>query len=133
MKMLSRHFYEINEVCCALIQSLRKGLIDESIFWARELVLSEEYELFQKTIIQAWILWLGARNIHWLDTWSKCSDADYNQKYSLISEFCALRNKMDKITKKTCLYPFIICSRDAASDYNEERILEALEASNPFH
>jgi len=131
-KMLSRHFYEINEVCYALLQSLRKGTVDESIFWARELILSEEYDLFQKTIIQAWILWLGARNIHWLEYWTKCDDDDYLQKCVLVAEFCVLRKSMNKNSMRPCLYPFIICSRGVTNDYNEEKIIEAIETSNPF-
>lgn len=128
--MLSRHFYEINEVCNALIQSLRKGLIDESVFWGRELILSCESELLQKTMIQAWILWLGSRNIHWLDIWAKCDDDV--EKMVLVAEFCILRSKMSKQSKKTCLYPFIMCARGSTTDLNDENMVTALNMFNPF-
>lgn len=128
--MLSRHFYEISEVCVSLIQSLRKGLIDESVFWARELILSCEYELLQKTVLQGWILWLGARNVHWLELWVKC-DTNVEQMV-LLAEFCILRGKMSKKDKKICLYPFILCAHGSGAELNESNITMGLDTFNPF-
>ena len=129
--MLSRHFYEIDEVCIMLIQSLRKGLVDESIFWGRELLLSDESDLLEKTAIQSWILWLGANNIHWLDAWIKCEHG--GPKLILLAEFCLLRTKMSKVNKRACLYPFLMCARGSGMvELNEEQITAALNTSNPF-
>jgi hypothetical protein len=130
-KMLTRHFYEINEVCLMLIQSLRKGLIENSLFWGRELILSNEYELLEKTVIQSWILWLGSHNIHWLREWVKSQN--HMEKLILLAEFCVLRTKMTKQNKRACLYPFLICARGSNRDeIREDGISAGLDTSNPF-
>jgi hypothetical protein len=51
--MLSRNLYEISEVVAALQQCLRNAW-PRALFWAWELTVSEEFELLNKTLKDAW-------------------------------------------------------------------------------
>ena len=52
----TRNLYEIDEVRSALQICLRKGLW-RAVFWACELVLSDESELAHDTIRDTWLMW----------------------------------------------------------------------------
>ena len=92
-KMLTRHFYELDEVCMALLDTLRHSSL-ESVFWARELILSEEDEVLYKTMIKAWLMYLGPDRIDWLTAFT--ATASTTCKLNLIAEFCEIRSHMKK-------------------------------------
>jgi len=129
-KMLTRHFYELDEVCYGLLNCLRFQKKEEAVFWGRELILSCEYEELTKTMVQGWITYLGVLRIDWLDAWFQTTVSD-NDKLSLIAEFCAI----DRGTKKkmsVCALTFWIAGRGLCPDASEERITQALQENDPI-
>jgi len=127
--MLSRNFYECEEVCLALLDSLRRGRSKEAIYWAYELQLSQEHELLEKTIIRAWILYLGPPNIHWLDAWFASAEAD--MKLALISVFASLY-PIKKKKVSSMLKTFYITGRGFSEVQDLERINMGVESNDPF-
>jgi len=129
--MLTRHFYELEEVSYALQDCLRHKKTDEAVFWAREILLSHEDETLTKTMLCSWILYMGARRIDWLDAWyaiDLATDAGGCQRLVLVYEFCQ-RN----LTKKLPLaLTFWIVSRGFSPVPNEERVNQALTENNPI-
>jgi hypothetical protein len=128
--MLTRHFYELDEVCYALLDCLRFKKTDEAIFWGRELMLSGEYEELTKTMVQGWIMYLGVLRIDWLDAWFQTTISD-NDKLSLIAEFCTI----DRGTKKkmsVCALTFWIAGRGLCPEASEMRIMMALQENDPI-
>lgn len=124
--MLTRHFYESDEVCYALIESLRFRKTETAVFWARELILSEMDEELSKTVVQGWIMCLGIEFINWLDAWFKTDDT----RLALIVEFC----KIDRPKKKmsSCALTFWIGGRGFAPLASESRITQAISENDPI-
>jgi hypothetical protein len=86
-KMLTRHLYEQEEVCSALVTALRYRRTKEAVFWARELILSHEDAILEQTMVGAWLLLLGAPYVHWLDAWfSVKTDLGGCQRLVLVAE-----------------------------------------------
>ena len=127
--MLSRNFYECEEVCLALLDSLRKGRSKEAVYWAYELQLSEEHELLEKTIIRAWLLYLGPPNIHWLDTWFNLTTED--EKLALIYGFVSLYPAKKKRVP-SMLKTFYIAGRGFAEKQDMERVQTGISENEPF-
>ena len=127
--MLSRNFYECDEVCLALLDSLRRGRSKEAVYWAYELQLSEEHELLEKTIIRAWLLYLGPPNIHWLDAWFALGQMD--MKLALISGFVSLYpSKKPKVP--SMLKTFYIAGRGFSEKQDMERVNTGINTNDPF-
>lgn len=122
VKMLTRHFYDLEEVGFALLDSLRYKRSEEAIFWAREILLSEEKDVLNKIMVQAWILYMGAKRIDWLDAWFHL-DSD---KLLLVNEFC----KRDSNGKG--YLTFWIACRGLSPVASEERITLALAENDPI-
>ena len=127
--MLSRNFYECEEVCLALLDSLRKGRSKEAVYWAYELQLSEEHELLEKTIIRAWLLYLGPPNIHWLDAWFNLTTED--EKLALIYGFVSLYPAKKKRVP-SMLKTFYIAGRGFAEKQDMERVQTGISENEPF-
>lgn len=127
--MLSRNFYECEEVCLALLDSLRKGRSKEAVYWAYELQLSEEHELLEKTIIRAWLLYLGPPNIHWLDAWFASTTED--EKLALIYGFVSLY-PLKKRKVPSMLKTFYIAGRGFSDKQDMERIDTGIAGNDPF-
>jgi len=124
--MLSKNFYECDEVCYALLDSLRYGRSKEAVYWAYELQISHEYELLDKTMIRAWLLFLGAKNIHVLDAWFANEDAEYRLR--LIMEFdCGKRRKVPMMLKT-----FYIAGRGFSTVADHDKVNAGIESNNPF-
>lgn len=128
--MLSRNFYECEEVCLALLDSLRRGRSKEAVYWAYELQLSQEHELLEKTMIRAWVLYLGPPNIHWLDAWFACAD-EANMKLALISGFVSLYPAKKKKVP-SMLKTFYIAGRGFSEVQDMERVNKGVETNDPF-
>jgi len=127
--MLTRHFYEIDEVCYALQDSLRHKQSEEAVFWAREILLSYEDEILTKTMIQAWIIYMGAERIDWLDAWFQIdNDKGGCQRLVLVAEFCE-RNDVKGLSLVTT---FWIACRGFSQVASEERVAQALGENDPI-
>ena len=121
-----------------LLDTLRYASL-ESVFWARELILSQEDELLYKTVIKAWLMYLGPDRIDWLDAWttacaactctaSACTCKTINcipitDKLNLIAEFCEIRSNMKKRRMPKSALTFWIAGRGLSpnDDCDEER------------
>lgn len=131
--MLSRHFYELYEVAFALHDSLRRGLdcSKESVFWARELLLSEEEDLLHLTVLQAWACWLGAPAVGWLETWlSVGPDVGGCKRMTLVAEFAVLRSA--GIGRVSPLQASVMVARGFADAADAGRVTAALESNDCF-
>jgi len=129
--MLTRHFYQLSEVASALHNSLREGLGRESVFWARELLLSEEEDLLHLTVLQAWACWLGAPAVSWLDGWLNVGpDVGGCKRMTLVAEFTVLR--LNTPRQVSSLQAFVMVARGFADDADPERVTAALESNDFF-
>ena len=61
--MLTRHFYELDEVAAALLWCIRNQRVEETAFWAQELIDSEMIESLYTTLYYACIWLFGVRKI----------------------------------------------------------------------
>ena len=125
--MLSRNLYECDSVCFALLDALRKSRREEAVYWAYELLFSCEYELLDKTMIRAWLLYLGPPNIHWLDAWF----SDSCEKLVLVAGFCTLYS-VKKPRVASMLKTFYIAGRGFSDTQDMGRIEDAIQKNNPF-
>lgn len=138
--MLTRHFYELSEVALALHDSLRRGAGAEAVWWARELLLSEEDELLNLTAIQAWTVWLGAAAVSWLDAWTALTaacptaapDLGGCRRMALIAEFAALRAAARVPQRRKTVQPFVMVARGFSDVADPERAGVALETNDNF-
>lgn len=64
---LTRHLYDSDEVIAALQLSLRAGDKTSSLFWAYELVVSDELPITLQTLQGTWLRW-GAPHDHYILT-----------------------------------------------------------------
>jgi len=126
--MLTRHLYELDEVCSSLIEALRHRRAKEAVFWARELVLSHEEEALGKIMINAWILLLGAPAIHWLDSWTAIKD-DLGGCTRLVhvADLCRLAGRTRAPLK--CV---VIAARGPADLADGDKVSAAVAANDPF-
>ena len=136
--MLTRHFYELSEVALALHDALRRGAGAEAVWWARELLLSEEDELLNLTVLQAWTVWLGAAAVSWLDAWTAacpaaCPAADLGgcRRMTLVAEFAALRLGAGSGRRRPA-QAFIMVARGFSDVADPERVATALETNDNF-
>jgi len=106
----------------SLLDALRYKRAEEAIFWAREIILSEEENMLNKTMVQAWILYMGANRIDWLDAWF---DLD-SDKLSLVNEFCK------RTSNGKGYLTFWIACRGLSPIASEERISMALAENDPI-
>ena len=123
-EMLTRYLYDCDEVCFMLIDSLHHCRSQEAVFWAEELLLSKEDELLDKTVVRAWVLFLGAPCINWLDAWFAGLD-----KLTLLLEFSSLIKK-----GRSCspLKTFIMFGRGFSSVTDVQRMEQAVRENDPF-
>ena len=131
--MLSRHLYELDEVCLCLRYCLQVGDAKRAVFWARELLLSNEEPLLGKTMIIGWILYLGAPRIQWLDAWTVVgSDIGGCKRLVLIAEFCGLRSHVSTIRVPAMLKCFVMAGRSVSATPSAEKLNAAVEQNDPF-
>jgi len=131
--MLTRHFYELSEVAIALHDSLRRGDGREALFWSRELLLSEEEDLLNLTVIQAWTVWLGAPAVAWLEAWTQVGpDVGGCKRMTLVVEFTGLRRSLGRRRAPHTLQGFIMVARGFAPVADTERVVAALETNDFF-
>jgi hypothetical protein len=121
--MLTRYLYDCDEVCYALIDALYKRRPKEAVFWARELVLSKELDILDRTVVRAWLMFLGASHINWLDAWFSGRDL------RLIEEFPSL---IKKGRTALGLKTFIMVARGFSLEQDLDKVSLALEENDPF-
>ena len=128
--MLTRHFYELEEVAYALIDCLRRRKSEEAVFWARELLLSEEEETLTIAVVQAWIMFMGPPGVDWLDAWTAAAaaaaDSSQEKQLTLIQSFC------QRSTVSKGWLTFWIASRGFSPEASDERISLALTENDPI-
>lgn len=128
--MLTRHFYELESVCYALQDCLRHRRSEEAVFWAREILLSHEDTTLTKTMIQAWIMYMGVCRIDWLDAWFAVdSDVGGCQRLVLVAEFC---ERGSSVKVLDLVKTFWIACRGLSPVANEMRVATALEENDPI-
>ena len=123
LKMLTRYLYDCDEVCYALIDALYKGRAKDAVFWARELVLTKELDTLDRTVVRAWLMFLGAAHINWLDAWFSGRDL------RLIEEFPSL---IKKGRASLGLKTFIMVARGFSPEQDLDKVRVALEENDPF-
>lgn len=69
--VLTRHFYEIDEVCGALQHSVLNGRVRDAFFWVQELTDSEENSVCFRTLLETWLLFYGGAFPEWLSAAKK--------------------------------------------------------------
>lgn len=117
----------------ALHNSLRRCELEESIFWARELILSEEENELYLTMIQAWLVWLGAPGVSWLDRWVKIEkDVGGCERMSLVAEFVKMRRELKVRRAPHSFQCFIMVARGFAEEQRLDIVGDALNANNFF-
>jgi len=127
VKMLTRYLYDCDEVCYALIDSLYRGRSKEAVFWARELLLSKEPAVLDRTVVRAWLLFLGASRINWLDAWFS-ADSDI-VRLALIHEFGPLcKRGRGALPMKM----FVMCGRGFSLEQDIDKVQEALNKNDAF-
>lgn len=130
--MLTRHFYETDEVCLCLQNALRRRRPKEAVFWASELLLSHEFTLLDKTMIQTWIVYLGAPCVHWLDSWMTVGeDIGGCQRLVLVAEFSKLVEAQPKRKAPPPLQCFVMAAR-GSSVASPTAVSEAVMANDAF-
>lgn len=63
---LTRHFYSLDEVQAALLYTLGRNNILESLFWCQELLISGYVGEAISTLFQSWILQTGPLCLQWI-------------------------------------------------------------------
>jgi len=127
--MLTRHFYELDEVAYALLDCLRYKKTEEAVYWAREILLSHEDETLTMTVIKGWIMYMGASRIDWLDAWFLVDDSDVGgcQRLVLIVEFCRRTGG-----EKRLWLPFWIACRGLSPVADDDRVSSAISENDPI-
>lgn len=130
--MLTRHFYELEEVPYALRHALRFGKVREAVFWAHELILSQEFEVLHKTMITSWLMFLGPSYIHWFDAWlSVGSDIGGCERLVLVAEFAKWRDGVMGRVLEPCS-TFIIAGRGLAEAQDMDKVSDGVGANDAF-
>ena len=62
---LSRNLYSLDEVTAAFRICAVERRVNEGLFWALELFLSEEFELLALAMLDVWVFTVGARRLRW--------------------------------------------------------------------
>jgi hypothetical protein len=127
--MLTRHFYELETVAYALLDCLRYKKEEEAVFWAREIILSHEDETLSITVVKAWIMYMGAARVDWLDAWFLVDDSDVGgcQRLVLIVEFCRRT-----CNEKRLWLPFWIAVRGLSPVSDDDRVSIAIAENDPI-
>jgi len=94
-------------------------MVKEAVFWARELILSKEDSMLDKTVVRAWLLFLGPLRIDWLDAWFNGLD-----RLSLIQEFCGGG-------RRSCCKTFVIAGRGLGTE-DVDRVHQSVQENDPF-
>jgi hypothetical protein len=84
--MLSRHWYEIEEVEIMLVNSILEGNRKEAIFWLLELVDSDELEKAWGVLVRTWILYINFMYDFWILAAIRC--AENGMRRSLLVDLC---------------------------------------------
>lgn len=96
--MYSRHFYRIDEVKAALQYSIHKKNIHESIFWAKELYDSEEFDAIIEVLFLSWFYSIGIGNIEILNKIMNINIKDENEYLQLVFSMTLLKDSMRNCT-----------------------------------
>jgi hypothetical protein len=89
---LSRHFYSIDEVQCALMHTTSRNLYNESVFWCKELLLSGCIAETISVLFQSWLWNTGPLRAKWLiDAWNTLT-SDEVSEYNIVLSAYQLSN-----------------------------------------
>jgi len=131
--MLTRHFYELEDVGFSLRDALRTGDVSRAVFWAHELLLSLEDDELHKTMVASWLMFLGAEYIHWFDAWFQVEpgvDIGGCKRLVLVAEFAHMRFGLGR-----CLGPcstFIIAGRGLAEVEDTDKVMAGIGSNDAF-
>ena len=64
--MLTRHFYDLEEVHAALAYSITRHDPVETVFWCQELILSGFASEALSTLVEAWVWQKGPFALSWI-------------------------------------------------------------------
>jgi hypothetical protein len=142
--MLTRHFYELDEVVWSLKYCLRNGKIKDAVYWAREIILSEEDDVLSICMLESWLLFLGTDGLHWLDAWTNVLygavsigvpiDIGGCKRLVLVAEFCRLVCSLKRRRLPNTLKTFFIASRGLSPVVggNPDLVSDAVAINDPF-
>jgi hypothetical protein len=131
--MLTRHFYELEDVCFCLRGALRAGDVSRAVFWAHELLLSLEDDELHKSMVASWLMFLGAEYIHWFDAWFQVgpgTDIGGCKRLVLVAEFANMRQGLGR-----CIGPcstFIIAGRGLAELEDIDKVTAGIGENDAF-
>jgi hypothetical protein len=73
---LSRNLYRLDEVVAAFRMCIVERRVNEGLFWALELFLSEELELLAMAMLDVWVFTVGARRLRWFFDFMEARNLD---------------------------------------------------------
>lgn len=96
--MLTRHFYEDDEVIASLRWCIRKGRTKEALFWCLELLESEMKECLMQELYATWIWYFGVGKLSAL-----VSFGNLDTENDILSFACGLSRLPDKSRDRSTL------------------------------
>jgi hypothetical protein len=99
---LTRRLYELDEVVAAFMVSLKKKLLEESLFWLEELEISAEDDLASKAIFDLWFLRVGLLNWSFWLSWKTHKDSPEG-RYALVVSWCKVTGLDSTLWRSYCL------------------------------
>lgn len=96
--MYTRHFYRMDEVKAALQYSIHKKNMNESIFWAKELFDSEEFEHITEVLFLSWFYSIGTGNIEILHKILHTNVQNEDELLQLVYAMTYLKDSMRSCT-----------------------------------
>ena len=100
--MYTRHIYRLDEVKAALQYSIHKKNVNESIFWAKELYDSEEFDCITEVLFVSWFYSIGIGNIEVLHKILTTNIQDENEFLNLVYAMTVLKDSM-----RNCTLPIV--------------------------
>ena len=101
--VFTRRLYELDEVQAAFLCCLKKGSLDQSLFWLEELELSCEEDSAKDVLFDAWFLQKGIAWWGWLIQWLAYKETAEG-RIALTKAFCKEKGKKDStLWKSYCL------------------------------
>jgi hypothetical protein len=88
--MLTRHFYESNEVELALSYAIVRGRHEEAAFWCEELLCSHEEDRAWGALYRTWLEQCLVVIPDWADTWLS-TDTDIHEACAELCDVCRER------------------------------------------
>ena len=112
--LFTRHFYRVDEVKAAVQLSISKRRTEEALFWALELLESEEFKTLKDALFNTWFHCIGLANIHILKDVLELVE-DEPKIFTLVYSLC--------YAKRDCTLPIMFLYGLTNSRYKNSNIV----------